>query len=362
MSRNHRIRKREKGEHLRYACRQRLESLVRDNHTLPRKRRKTQRELAEYLDTSPATISRELRRGRVKLLRSDLTTFISYSADVAEASYVTNATAKGPQLKIGKDWDFVEHVELMIINHHYSPDAIIMELRREGNPFRTDICTSTLYSYIDQGVFPRVCIRHLRRQGKQAKRKYRSVRLAHTNRDGKSITDRPPEVEDRAVPGHYEMDAIESGKKHGRACLLTLIDRTARKAYMEKMSSQTQGEVIKALDRIERRMGARLFRRTFKSITVDNGSEFLDWRGMEKSVMGKEKRTSIYYAHPYRASERGSNENFNGMVRWFVPKGSDISKLCRSSVRNIESWMNNYPRRTLGGASANLASARAEAR
>ena len=100
MSRNHRIRKREKGENLRFACQQRLENLMCENHALPRKRRKTQRELAENLDTSPATIRWELNRGRVELLRSDLEMFISYSEDLAEASYAANATAKWPQIRL----------------------------------------------------------------------------------------------------------------------------------------------------------------------------------------------------------------------------------------------------------------------
>ena len=101
--------------------------------------------------------------------------------------------------------------------------------------------------------------------------------------------------------------------------------------------------------------------RTFRTVTVDNGSEFYHWRSLERSVRGKGTRTAIYYAHPYSSWERGSNEQFNSMVRFFNPKGSSIAKRSRREIQAIEYWVNNYPRRILGGDSAKTASARAEA-
>jgi IS30 family transposase len=82
---------------------------------------------------------------------------------------------------------------------------------------------------------------------------------------------------------------------------------------------------------------------------MDNGTEFLDMTMLERSCKKpQERRTICYYAHPYSSWERGSNENANKLIRRFVPKGMDISKLKASDVKRIERWMNNYPRRILG--------------
>ena len=97
---------------------------------------------------------------------------------------------------------------------------------------------------------------------------------------------------------------------------------------------------------IERQMGKEHFCKVFKSITADNGSEFLDYEALEHSVYGG-VRTHIYYAHPYSSWERGSNERANRIIRRFVPKGSDLSKYTRKEIQIIEDWINNYPRKIL---------------
>lgn len=87
----------------------------------------------------------------------------------------------------------------------------------------------------------------------------------------------------------------------------------------------------------------------FKSITFDNGSEFMDCAGIEKSVYGKDrKRTKVYYCHPYSAYERGTNENINKMIRRFLPKGTDFRKVTAAYIQRVETWINNYPREILG--------------
>ena len=97
--------------------------------------------------------------------------------------------------------------------------------------------------------------------------------------------------------GHWEMDCIESGRHKGRACLLTMIDRTSRQCLIFKMPSQTQKSVLNVFDSLEKEMGIECFTKVFKSITADNGSEFLDWRSMETSINSnnENKRTQIYF-------------------------------------------------------------------
>lgn len=357
MGQIHHIRNRKKGKHLRYQERQLIEYLVRKAY--PKKVKV--RMLVEAIGCSESTIRRELKRGEVPQLSTELIEYKSYSADAAQQNYDYQSSAKGPGLKIANDYSFVEHVENKIINEKYSPDAVIMELEQTGfiNPkvgerFKTRICTKTLYNYIDKEIFPNITNKDLPREGRALKRKQRSIRKSYRNIDGKSIWERPAEANKRLEAGHWEMDCIESTKKDDGSCLLTMVDRAVRESLIFKLPSQTQESVINLLDRIERQLGRVRFRETFKTITVDNGSEFLNHKKMERSLRSKtKKRTEVYYCHPYSSWERGTNEQTNGMIRRFIPKGHKISAITDKRIEEIKLWLNNYPRRIFEGKSAN---------
>lgn len=126
-----------------------------------------------------------------------------------------------------------------------------------------------------------------------------------------------------------------------------MTERKSRKEIIEPMPDRTVDSTIKALDRIERRYGA-LFRKIFKAITVDNGSEFADVERLERSAIRKGKRTKFYFCHPYNSFERGSNENQNRMIRRRYPKGTDFGKVSAAAIKKTEAWVNNYPRKVLG--------------
>ena len=114
------------------------------------------------------------------------------------------------------------------------------------------------------------------------------------------------------------------------------------------MPNQTQKSVINKLDAFEKKYGKN-FSQKFKTITVDNGSEFLDYKSLERSIKNtNQKRVKVYYAHPYSSWERGSNENANKLIRRFIPKGKDIGKISYRKIRYIEQWINNYPRKIFG--------------
>ena len=116
---------------------------------------------------------------------------------------------------------------------------------------------------------------------------------------------------------------------------------------------KSAASVVRALDTMERKWGAR-FPQVFQSITMDNGSEFADYIGIERSVYKRceSKRTRTYYCHPYCSSERGSNEKQNQMIRRKFPKGTNFDKVTQKDVEAVESWLNRYPRQLLGWASA----------
>jgi IS30 family transposase len=167
-------RKRKPGKHLRYTDRQLIEHVYRTNEKRPRRDRKTQSMMAKELGISESTLSRELHRGAVIQLRSDLTEYTSYSADVAQADYDRKSSRKGPGLKIGNDHKLAEHCERLLLGlgedgkkvRPYSPDAVIMHFEHRGWPTATRICTRTLYSYIEKDVFFGVTQKDLPRGGR----------------------------------------------------------------------------------------------------------------------------------------------------------------------------------------------------
>lgn len=305
-------------------------------------------EIAKLLGRCRATIYNEIKRGTCTQIDSELREYKTYLADAGERVHNERAAEKGRPPKIGNDMEFVKHVEHMTNDENYSPFAIIADIENRGLDFKTKVCERTLYNYIKNGTFL-----NIKAKSKQKHEKKRKVSL--NNLKGRSIEERPDYIKDRATYGHWEMDTVVSGQGKSKACLLVLTERAIREEIIIKMDNKKAESTVKALNSLERKLGAVQFREIFKSITVDNGVEFLDCPGLEKSAINKKlPRTTIYYCHPYSSYERGSNENQNKLIRKFVPKGSDISELTNEEILKIQNWLNNYPRKLLKGKSANM--------
>ena len=148
------------------------------------------------------------------------------------------------------------------------------------------------------------------------------------------------------------MDTVV-GRRKSKKTLLVLTERKTRKEIIMRMPDKTAASTVKALDKLERKIGKEKFSHVFKSITVDNGCEFADSNGMERSSLDGRQRTKIYFCHPYSAYERGSNENQNLLIRRFFPKGTSFDRTPLSYIQRVEDWINNYPREILGYKSAN---------
>lgn len=145
--------------------------------------------------------------------------------------------------------------------------------------------------------------------------------------------------------GHWEMDTVVGPQGKSKKVMLVLTERKTRKEIVYLMPDRKAQTVVKTLNMIERKCGERLFRDVFKTITVDNGVEFSDAEGLEKSRRNKKKRTKVYYCHPYSSCERGSNENANRLIRRHIPKGVNFDKKSKTEIKEIETWINNYPRK-----------------
>ncbi|GHU60478.1 IS30 family transposase [Clostridia bacterium] len=271
-----------------------------------------------------------------------------YLADVGQRKHEEAAANKGRGLKIGRDHALAKYLEQKIGMEKWSPDAAIGAIRAQGLSFQTSICTKTVYNMIDRGDFLGLSNKDLWEKKDGKKRNYKKIRtIALNNRNGKSITERPKEADDRTEKGHWEIDLVV-GKQGTKPVILTLVERKTRKSIYVLVKNKTQKEVVAAIKRARRRVGGN-FDSVFKTITADNGSEFLDSEAIKKAA----KCGEVYYAHPYSSWERGSNENGNRILRRFVPKGTDIGKPTVKELQRIEDWVNNYPRKVLGYKSAN---------
>lgn len=330
--------------HLTWKNRLKIERMLKEKRTV--------REIADALHVHNSTIYREIKRGLTQQRTSELVDVEVYCPETAQRKYQENLQAKGPDLKIGNDRSLAEYIEDKIINDHYSPAAALAKIKEEGRIFSVEISEWTLYSYITKGVFRHLTNKDLPMRGRK-KKVYRKVREARLPR-GESIETRPEEINERSSAGHWEMDTVVSAK-NSKKRLLVLTERKTNYEIIELMPDGTTGSVVAALNRLERRFGPRRFREIFQSVTVDNGSEFADCAGMEASCERARPRTRIYYCHPYSAYERGSNEVGNRMIRRHLPKGTDFSNLTRREVKEIEAWMNDYPRERLGWVTAKRA-------
>lgn len=210
-----------------------------------------------------------------------------------------------------------------------------------------------------KGLFLNLTQEELPRHGKK-KHKYKKVKKnksASRAPAGESIEQRPEKIDGREEFGHWEGDTVYSGKgkrKTTRA-LLTLTERKTRKEIIIAIPNRKAETVVKALDALERKLGARRFRAIFKSITFDNGTEFAAAEELERSCINKHlPRTKVYFCHPYSSWERGTNENTNGMIRRRFPKGTNFAAVTNAQIVQAENWINNYPRKILGYKSSEI--------
>jgi len=310
------------------------------------------KEIAKRLSKHQATVYREIKRGTVVRLGYELDEYSIYRANTAQIDYENRVTNRSRSLKIEKDKALEKYIRKRILEDKYSPDAVIGEIKRKSLRFKGLVCTKTLYSYIDKGILVGISNASLWEKRKQKKKKHRRLqRICLRNKSSRSIEERPEEINKRLEYGHWEGDCIKSRfrKKSG---LFTLTERMTREEIILRIRALTQKAILEAMNRLENKYQG-CFKDKFKSITFDNGGEFLDWKAIEKSRLNQGKRTLVYFAHPYSSWERGTNENQNRMIRRFIPKGTDIATIPDKEIKEIEKWMNNYPRKILGYRTAN---------
>jgi IS30 family transposase len=221
----------------------------------------------------------------------------------------------------------------------WSPQQIAGWLRQTF-PSDPDMQVSheTIYRSLfvqSRGVLKRALVQHLRRQ-----RRFRQARAAAGQPrsrilDVVSIRDRPPEVTDRAVPGHWEGDLLTGA---GCSYIVTLVERQSRFIVLIRLPNKESATVVAALARCARRLPAGLM----KSLTWDRGTELANHRAFTVAT-----DVQVYFCDPHSPWQRGSNENTNGLLRQYLPHGTDLSTKTQRQLDAIALRLNTRPRLTL---------------
>lgn len=294
--------------------------------------------IGKRLGRAPNTIRNELDRGTVLQIKANKTVKIYYP-DTGQATYENNRRNCGPKFKFLSCSSFISRVEKKFYEDAHSIDAICGVARLQGSFDKDDmVCTKTLYNYINLGLLNIANID----LPLKVKRSTKTKRIRkHKKVLGRSISERPNEINNRSEFGHWEIDSVIGKKTKGEPTLMTITERKTRKELIRKIPDQSSESIMNALKTLAIDAG-NLFSTVFKSITADNGSEFAELSTMEEST-----GTKIYFAHPYSSFERGTNERHNGLIRRFIPKGKSLLNYSIDDIAKIQNWCNTLPRKIL---------------
>ena len=216
--------------------------------------------------------------------------------------------------------------------------------------FKTKMCARTIRNNIYTGDIYNIKSTDMI-YNKEYKDKNKEKTVCEKVPPEKSIDYRPEEANTREEYGHWELDCVE-GSKDSKKTYMTLLERMTKKYIVVEMKEHTNECIKNAIDSLEEKYGSK-FKKIFKSMTTDNGHEFLNYDKIEISKFNEnEKRTVVYYADPYSSWQKGMNENCNGILRRFIPKGTDLNKVSSDKLEKILNKINGKPRKILGFISA----------
>ena len=295
-------------------------------------------EIARRLGRNRSTITREINRGsitQVKKVNGQKVYYQHYYADAAHNRY-RHAREASYYLKLDSvSDDFLRaFTEAMREKPRVHSVDTFVHTSRLQHVDAVVPSTKTLYNYIHQGLLEIKVIdlpRAVRIRKKFTKRPYTKKHL------GKSIEERPEEINNRSRFGDWEIDSVLGGKTIGEPSILTLVERQTRYAVTKKLVEKKAEYVNQAVLEC-----MKLY--PIKSITADNGNEF--------SSLSKIEGLDVYFAHAYSSYERGTNENFNGLLREFIPKGCSLKELNQNLLEDYTKAINERPRRIHGYQSA----------
>lgn len=288
------------------------------------------RKIAEHLGRSPSSVSREVKRNSSKYRpHKGSNNRFRYHSWRAQNLYIRRRrNQERAALKPNTmEWDYI----IAKLNLFWSPEQICGRWHKEHQEKKT-LCTSTIYRYIRMKKFPNISEKkNLRRHGKLFLPKSSCYNTIQPDR---IIPQWPEEIRSRSRIGDWEGDTVYGGV--GKGLLVTLADRKTRYLRMGLLKSRTASGTRAVIERL-------LDGLPVQSISLDNGSEFSEFRKLEESLS-----TLVYFAEPHKPWQRGTNENINDVVRFFFPKGFDFRTVAEEDIRFVEYLINNRPRKCLG--------------
>jgi IS30 family transposase len=280
------------------------------------------------LGRSKSTISREIRRNA----SPEYQCYLSHRAHGRAEQRRTKSSSR-PRLKNKEIRTFVESR----LREGWSPEQIAGRLSRV-HP-HLSISHEAIYQYIYDAKTPSrleligwLRRAHRKRKNKGIGRKARKTKIPNRI----SIEQRPVSVETRKQAGHWEGDCLVSRKS--QVALHSLVERKSRFVMLTQLKRKSASETTKAIILRLKRLPLKA-RRT---LTLDNGTENAGHEDITKNI-----GIQCYFTHPYASWERGTNENTNGLIRWYLPKGTDFSKIDKDQLKLIEHLINSRPRKCL---------------
>lgn len=286
--------------------------------------------IAEQLGCHRTTVSRELRRNR---------TSTGYCAQAAQERYRQRRTRCRPLGRLAHE-PLREYVGERIALDRWSPELVAgsLALKYPDDP-KMRVCHETLYQaiYANRHQLDYLLEYLVQARPKRRKRGQGKTRRGPIIPNRVSIKERPSHIEQRTVVGHWEGDLVVGARQDG--FILTLVERASRLLRIKKIETKRAAQVAQAvIDALQDCPVSWV-----KSITFDNGSEFCDHQAIAKAL-----NVDVYFADPYSAYQRGSNEQVNGLVRRYLPKGTSFANLNDQQLQNIEQEINDRPRKCLG--------------
>ena len=277
-------------------------------------------EIGRMMRRHPSTICREIRRNSS---RHDGA--YRYSVAQEKTNGRRSRSRRNSQFN-RKDWSLIR----ALLQERLSPEQISGRLALEGT---LQVSHQTIYRYIRKDKRRGGELYRLLRQPARYRKRYGGKEKRGHLPGKRHISERPAAVERRKQFGHWEMDTIVS--PDGRDCVVSLVERVTGCVLLGKLRSRT----VAALNRRVIQL-IRAHRSLFKTITVDNGTEFHGYRKIERAT-----GTTFYFATPYHSWERGTNENTNGLIRQYIPKRSSMKDLTQTQCVTIAQRLNNRPRK-----------------
>lgn len=313
------------------------------------KKKYTMREMSEELGRNKSIISREINRHCDNKWNYDTGMCKKvYSAAVAQGKYEYSKKKAGRKCKLNRG--LKQFIEDKVLKEKWSPEEVAGYIKVNNIHFEIQPSFQLIYYWIDKkklNISPLDLVHKAKLEKKEAKEQIQKL----PKHEEKSIHKRPKEIDENKEFGHWELDCVE-GSKDSKKTYMTILERLTKKYIVIEMESHTQESVKKAIDGLEIKYGEN-FLKIFKSMTTDNGHEFLDYDKIEISCLGKSKqRTKVYYTDPYSSWQKGMNENCNGILRRFIPKGTDLNKISTEKLEKILNKINGKPRKILGFVSA----------